>query len=134
MANQAVAHRPKNGKRSKSNKSRVTNRKTLFVVGDMRTAIARRYRDICEQIADDLGGFDALSEAQRQLVRRAAQLSTWCEVAESEASMGTPLKISEYTDATNTLARLLRTLGLKRLQRDITPRLDDYRAKRQGTD
>jgi hypothetical protein len=59
-------------------RSRITNGRGL-VFADGRTAIARRIRDIYEQTINDLGGFDALSEGQRQLAKRAGMLSSLCE-------------------------------------------------------
>jgi hypothetical protein len=38
---------------------------------DGRSVTARRFKDLYEDIAADLGGLDQLSEGQRQLIRRA---------------------------------------------------------------
>jgi hypothetical protein len=46
---------------------------------DGRSRAAQRTRQIVAAIENDLGGGDRLSEAQRQLVQRAAFLSVQCE-------------------------------------------------------
>ena len=69
------------------------------------------------------------SEAQNIIIRRATQLAVWCEQAEADAASGKPLNIGEYSTATNTLHRLLTTLGLERRLRDITPNIDRYLSK-----
>jgi hypothetical protein len=51
---------------------------------DGRTQTALRFRDLVEQISNDLGGPDLLSEGQRQLIRRAASLSIMAEAIEAD--------------------------------------------------
>jgi hypothetical protein len=71
-------------------RSRVTNRKSLFLEATPNSAQARRFADIFAQIISDLGGHDApLSEAQRQLARRGAALSVSCEILEQSILTGT---------------------------------------------
>jgi hypothetical protein len=53
-------------------KSRVTNGKSLFLLGNGNSAPAPRFADILRAIVTDLGGREAVTEAQRQLARRAA--------------------------------------------------------------
>ena len=45
---------------------------------------ARRFQDLYEDVANDLGGIDLLSEGQKQLIRRAATLSAESERQEAE--------------------------------------------------
>jgi hypothetical protein len=56
-------------------RSRVTNGSKLFLTGLQTTAASRRLGDVLRAIVSDLGGPDNLSEAERQLSRRAASLS-----------------------------------------------------------
>jgi hypothetical protein len=56
-------------KRSPYNRSRTANGK-LLPATDGRSLAARRFRDLYEDITDDLGGADHLSEGQRQLASR----------------------------------------------------------------
>ena len=75
-------------------RSRVSNGSTLHAVEvDGRTAEARRFRDVFHQIVADLGGSEALSEAQRQLARRATLLSIKCELMEADAVNGADIDL-----------------------------------------
>jgi hypothetical protein len=67
-------------------RSRVTNGSKLLPLADGRSVTARRFRDVFEDICSDLGGFDFLSEGQKQLARRAAMLSSEAERLEALAA------------------------------------------------
>jgi hypothetical protein len=69
-------------------RSRVTNGSALFAVGPQTSAYARRLRDILGEVISDLGGPSELSEAERQLARRAASLSVACEKLEESICTG----------------------------------------------
>jgi hypothetical protein len=58
---------------------------------DGRTQTARRFRDLVEEISNDLGGPSVLSEGQRQLIRRAASLSIMAEAIEADMARDTGL-------------------------------------------
>ena len=95
---------------------------------------ARRFKDLVQLVCADLGGVDYLSEGERQLVRRAAALSAECERQEALWARGeAEFEILAYCTLTNSLRRVLETIGLKRVPRDVTPRLADYLAA-QGLD
>jgi hypothetical protein len=91
----------------------------------------RRFRDVFAMHIADLGGHDAISEAERSIARRAATLTVILErlefdfAADDQASPSAS-KITQYQQLANTLKRLLESLGLKRRQKDITPSLSDY--------
>jgi hypothetical protein len=70
-----------------STRSKAANGK-LLPMTDGRSAVARRFRDLVEDIASDLGGRENLSEGKRQLVRRAAMLSAESERMEALAARG----------------------------------------------
>lgn len=117
-----------------NNRSAIGNRSRLFVEAvDGRSAIARRYRDLVAEHSSDLGGAELLSEAQRQMIRRASSLACWCEAVESRLAEGEDIDIGTYTTATNALRRVLVDLGLERRARDVTPSLDQYTAMRQDS-
>lgn len=110
-------------------RSRVSNGKAVFLDNvDGRSVLARRYRDILNQLTSDIGGDP--SEAQGVLCRRAATLAVWCEQAESAMAAGHALNIAEFTTAVNTLHRLLCTLGLERVAREIVPSFERYIGRR----
>jgi hypothetical protein len=69
-------------------RSRVTNGSALFAVGPQTSAYARRLRDVLGEVIGDLGGASELSEAERQLARRAASLSVACEKLEESICTG----------------------------------------------
>lgn len=101
----------------------------VYLAGiDGRSHMARRFREIVTGIESDLGG--DLSEAQGQLVARAATLAIWCEGRETELASGGEFDASAYATISNALRRLLSDLGLERRARDVTPTLDQYLAGR----
>lgn len=71
-------------------RSRLSNGSDLLPDLDQRSASARRYRDLVASFTSDTGLGDALSEAQKQLIRRAASLSLACERLEAEIVGGAP--------------------------------------------
>ena len=106
---------------------RATNEPTAFLEGvDGRKVIARRFRDLVAAIVEDLGGADAITEGELQLVRRAASLCVQCELFEADIARGAGLEIDSYVKLVNALNRTLGSIGLKRRPRDVTPDLHDY--------
>lgn len=91
---------------------------------DGRSATARRYRDVLNELISDLGGDP--SGAQTAIARRASALCVVCEQAEAEMVAGGILDLAEFTTAANSLRRLLSDLGLERRAKDITPSLASY--------
>jgi hypothetical protein len=81
-------------------------------------------------MVSDLGGRDALSTGQIQLIRRCAEISLQCEIMERQAADGQLLDLTSYGMLTRHLTRALRALGLKREPRDVSPTLRDYLAAR----
>ena len=77
----------------------------------------------------DLGGEDSASEAEKAIVRRAACLIVELEQLERKFALNgcaSSAQLLEYGRASNTLRRLLETVGLQRRPRDVTPSLDEY--------
>lgn len=107
-------------------RTRVTNGKTAFlnVDGlDPRSQVARRFKDLLGIFAADLGGHEQITEAQHQLARRAAFLSTQLELVEAKAAAGstTPEDLETYNRTTNALLKVLQVMGLQRVARDVSP-------------
>jgi hypothetical protein len=75
---------PRPARRPPAQRSRVGNGKVLLPMTDGRSLTARRFQDLYEDIANDLGGLAVLSEAQKQLIRRVATLSAESERQEAE--------------------------------------------------
>jgi hypothetical protein len=111
---------------SKTNRSKVTNGKTLFPTPvDGRSATFRRFRDIYAQVTSDLGGDP--SEAQVQVARRAAALSAWCEREEAKLVLESDdFDVQRFATVANSLRRLFEAIGMERKARDVTPSIDAY--------
>lgn len=106
-------------------RSAITNGSTLLSDLDHRGAWARRLRDLIGLHLSDLGGEDAVSESEKVLVRRAAMLTLQLELMEqrfsqNEGGEARAHEIESYQRATNTLRRLLETLGLERRLKDVS--------------
>ena len=97
---------------------------------DRRTAAYRRVEDLTAAIESDLGGADRLSAGERQLVQRTAVTCALLEDMEAMWLAGKPIDAAQYTTLTNSFRRLLETVGLKRVARDITPSLQEYLAQK----
>jgi hypothetical protein len=88
----------------------------------MRSPWVRRFRDVQYLHLSDLGGPAAVSESENSLVRRAAVLTVQLEQIEAKFSANPDASAADldlYQRMTNTLRRLLETLGIKRRPRDI---------------
>jgi hypothetical protein len=95
---------------------------------DGRSYAARRYRELGASLSADLGG--DLTEAQKQLVRSAAGLVVLRERLDVEAANDRPIDYQEYCTISNSLRRVLSTIGLKRIPKDITAESDQARLDR----
>jgi hypothetical protein len=114
-------------------RSRVTNGSTLLANVDGRTFWVRRYRDLNSLLLTDAaGGEENASEPVKMLARRAACLGVELERREmlmAQAGEATDNQLEIYSRTSNTLRRLLQTLGLERRTRDVTPTLSAYLAE-----
>jgi hypothetical protein len=91
---------------------------------DARTAPTRKVHELARRLARDLGG--DLSTAKQALVVRAATLIALCEHSEVCLLTGREVSLADYLAATATLKRVLTTLGLDRVPREVTPGLREY--------
>jgi hypothetical protein len=112
--------------RAPRQRSAVTNGRRLFVEGDGNSAWSRRYRDLIAGHVGDLGGPRALSESQLSLIKRASAIEVELEQAEGKLSRGEETSLDAYTRAAGHLRRILETLGLERVSRDVTPTIEEY--------
>ena len=93
---------------------------------DKRGPVARRFRDLVHEVTTDLGGPGELTEAKRQIVRRIASMSVWCESEEAKMADGEEIDIDKFQRTSNSLRRLCETIGLERTPRDVTMSLVEY--------
>jgi hypothetical protein len=110
----------------KRKSSAVSSGRRMFVVGDSSSAWSRRYRDIVAAHVSDLGGRPALSEAEVSLIKRVSTLELECEQMEGKLSMGLEIDLDLYQRTANSMRRILESLGLKRVPRNVTPSLEGY--------
>jgi hypothetical protein len=89
-------------------------------------AIARRFRELAESMANDFGGESELSEGQRQLIHRATGLSILAENVEKDLVEGISFDTETYGILCDRLGRLFGRLGLERRARNVTPTLSAY--------
>jgi hypothetical protein len=113
-------------------RSKISNGTRLLTDVDGRSAWARRYRDLIGAFQTDLGGEQVvLSEGQKALTRRTSTLCIELERMEVKFAHGGGATIAEletFQRASNSLRRLLESLGIHRgrIARDITPSLSQY--------
>jgi hypothetical protein len=118
------------------NSSRITSGRSLLPHGtDMNSVWSRRWSDLIRLFVDELGGDNIVSQAERSLVRRIATIQVACERLEQEFADDddTPIaKLDQYQRLSNTLRRLLTTVGIKRVPIDV-PDLHTYISQRPVT-
>ena len=105
----------------------------------MGAALSRRARPLH---LSDLGGEDNCSEAEKSIARRAALLTVELERLETlfaQAGEATASQLALYSTTSNTLRRLLQTIGVERrakpvpdLYLDVLPALATKRDARDG--
>jgi hypothetical protein len=116
--------RPQIGQAKVQARTRVGTGSAMLAGVDGRSHGGRRYREVCADLVQHLGG-DATAP-QEAIIRRAAALIIWLEAQETAQATTGDLDIASYSSATNVLRRLLSDLGLQRKTRDVTPSLSDY--------
>jgi hypothetical protein len=85
----------------------------LFVEGDGRGPWSRRYYDLVSlYVNSDLGGRANVGEGQLALLKRACTLQIELEAMDGRLSLGQPVDLDLYQRASNSLRRLLESLGL----------------------
>jgi hypothetical protein len=114
------------GKPAPAQRSCITNGKQLLPGLDMRSAMARRFKDITSAILVDQGGEDRCSESRKQLIRRFAAAAVIAEQMEAKLANGGPINITEHAQLASTLVRIAQRIGINRRAKDITPALPDY--------
>ena len=113
-------------------RSRVSNGSAILPGVDGRSTWVRRVRDLMGLHLSDLGGDQAVSEAERSIIRRVATLTVELERMEAGfavAGEAQPDQLDLYQRTANSLRRLLEAIGLKRRTRDVTPDPLEYAAR-----
>jgi hypothetical protein len=89
---------------------------------DRRTAAYRRTTALIEAIESDCGGSDQLSTGQRAIVQRIALMCALSEDLETRWLSGQGIDPTTYCTLANAQRRLLETVGLRRVPRELNPR------------
>jgi hypothetical protein len=114
-------------------RSRISNGSALLAGVDGRSTWVRRLRDLIALHLSDLGGDDAVSEAERSIIRRVATLTVELERMEAVfalAGEAKPEQIDLYQRTANSLRRMLESIGLERRARLVSvPTLADIAAE-----
>lgn len=100
--------------RAPTTRSAIANRTRLHRDGDGRSASARRFRGLVQDLADPLGGFEGLGEADAALVREAAAKIIEAEALQSQLANGERVDPDQSVRVSNVLARLLAQLERRR--------------------
>ena len=117
-------------------RSRVSNGSAILPGVDGRSTWVRRMRDLMGLHLSDLGGENAVSEAERSIIRRVATLTVALERMEAGfavAGEAQPDQLDLYQRTANSLRRLLEAIGLQRRPRDVTPDPLEYAARSEHT-
>ncbi|GLS36057.1 hypothetical protein GCM10010869_16460 [Mesorhizobium tianshanense] len=93
---------------------------------DMRNLAGQRAKHWLQTMVDELGGPSAISLARRTLLERAAFVRALLEHMEAERLDGVDISVGSYSNLVSTLHNLLRTVGLERVMKDVTPSLTQY--------
>jgi len=117
-------------------RSRVSNGSAVLPGVDGRSTWVLRLRDLMGLHLSDLGGDNAVSEAERSIIRRVATLTVELERMEAGfavAGEAQPDQLDLYQRTANSLRRLLEAIGLQRRSRDVTPDPLEYAARSERT-
>jgi hypothetical protein len=137
LAERAPANGGASAKRRVSKQqSRVTNGKLFSrAITDGRSGWSRRLQDLLSLHIADLGGEDFVSAAERSIIRRIATATVeleWLEQSFALSKQGPSAEALDlYFRGSNSLRRMLESIGLKRVARDVTPDLQTYLAQRE---
>jgi hypothetical protein len=120
-----------------THRAAVTNGSAVLPGIDGRSTWARRLRDLIELHLNDLGGPEAVSQAQHSIVRRAATLTVELERLEAKfanAGAADSGELDLYQRTAGNLRRLLESVGFERKARNVTPGLREYLAAKRGVE
>ena len=90
---------------------------------DKRTSAYRRAQSLISEMTADLGGDSEITCAQRLLIGRAAICAVMTEDQEARFLSGAPVAPEVHATLSNSLKRLLETIGISRVPRDVSPSL-----------
>lgn len=107
-------------------RSRITNGSALLPGVDGRSAWIRRAKDL---ISLHLADIPDASTAERSLIRRACVMTVELERIEQRFALAAEASADDldlYQKTSNSLRRLLESIGLERRAKNVTPSLHEY--------
>lgn len=97
---------------------------------DGRTKARKDADAFLNSVLSDLGGEDHVPAGKRALAEHAAIMNAMAMHQGAQFLSGEPVSIGDYATLTNALRRLLETVGLERVAKDITPSISQYAARK----
>lgn len=98
---------------SSRNRSAISNGSWRLEGVDSRSALGRRFRDLCVSFASDLGGDATLNEPQRALIRQVAAVTVESEKLQASIVRGESVDPENLVRLNNLQARLVKQLDIK---------------------
>jgi hypothetical protein len=141
QASERVAYRPRTGSTRRRGHQGVAGAVSLAHLSgrkqrlltlhglDKRTPAYLETKKLITAIESDLGGAEALSAAERQIVQHAAVVGAMITDMEIKYLAGQAIDTSEYGFLVGVQHRLFSLIGLRRRPRDVTPNLDQVLAE-----
>lgn len=99
---------------------------------DGRTKARKDADAFLNAVLSDLGGERHVPAGKRALAEHAAIMNAMAIHEGARFLSGEPVSIADYTTLTNALRRLLETVGLDRVAKDVTPNLRQYAASKSA--
>lgn len=93
---------------------------------DQRTKAVRDVKNMIEAMTADRGGSEHVTTAETEIIKHAAVMGAMIEAFEVEWLAGRGMDTKEYLPLVNAQRRLLETVGLKRVKKDVGPTLSEY--------
>ncbi len=106
-------HRNQIDSTSTRNRSAISNGSWRLEGVDSRSALGRRFRDLCVSFANDLGGDASLNEPQRALIRQVAAVTVESEKLQASIVRGESINHEDLVRLNNLQARLVKQLDIK---------------------
>lgn len=100
---------------------------------DRRTARAKTFERELAQLVSHLGGPDHISAVELGLCERLAGIHTLCREYETDHAAGREIDVDKYLAAASRHDRLAKTVGLRRVARDVTPDLRSYLTSKEAS-
>lgn len=92
---------------------------------DRRTSAFKRVQSLISEMTADLGGDSEITTAQRLLIGRAAIAAVMTEDQEVKFLAGNAIDPAIHATLSNSLRRLLESIGISRVPRDVSPSLNE---------